>query len=186
LRNFVCLVATAGKGGGMDSNRLFDQKEKTGRLVPSGPPIADDADRANWDNGTDLADSPPARQAASTQRHLKKWPMTFCVTGLSGCRDAGKTRARPLKCLTGDCDAGQALSERCVGGHGRCAVRSTDNVGTELTVNRDTSVPLRRPDSERSEALGIGINPTKAGKVFLCQKLKPSNRRSGRNWDKRS
>jgi hypothetical protein len=58
------------------------------------------------------------------------------------CRDAGKTRARPLKCLTGDCDAGQALSERCVGGHGRCAVRSTDKVGTKVTGNRDTSSPI--------------------------------------------
>jgi hypothetical protein len=143
---------------------------------PSGPPSADVMRHRDGKNGTVLADSPKPEQAPSTRRHLKKWPMTFCVTGLSGCRDAGKTRARPLKCLTGDCDAGQALSERCVGGHGRCAVRSADNVGTKLTVNRDTSVPMRRPGSEGQERFGLGTNPVKAGKVFLCQSANPHQR----------
>jgi hypothetical protein len=147
-------------------------------LVPSGPPIADDADRANWDNGTDLADSPPARQAASTQRRTKKCgPVTF--VGLRHRPRVTVTmrvrRGRDeLKCLTGDCDAGQALSERCVGGHGRCAVRSTDNVGTELTVNRDTSVPIATARLRRSGTLWLRDQPGESREGLPMPKRQPS------------
>jgi hypothetical protein len=143
---------------------------------PSGPPIADDADRAIGITATDLADSPPARQAASTQRRIKmRAGDVVCLRHRPRVTVTMRVRRGrdELKCLTGDCDAGQALSERCVGGHGRCAVRSTDNVGTKLTVNRDTSVPIATARLRRSGTLWLRDQPGESREGSPMPKRQP-------------
>jgi hypothetical protein len=141
---------------------------------PSGPPSADVMRHRDGKNGTVLADSPPARQAASTQRRIKMRADTFAHVGPEVTTTKRVRRGRGvLKCLTGDCDAGQALSERCVGGHGRCAVRSTDNVGTKLTVGRDTSVPIATARLRRSGTLWLRDQPGESREGLPMPKRQP-------------